>query len=169
MNERMTRLMIVMSTALVFGACAVPQSSDSGGGGGRHDQQGKPRYNDPVCNGASCKVDVRIDCNLFGGNCVAVVDPKVLLVIPDNPQSPPPKDIQWKLTGAWSNDYEFVDVEIIPGQPTAFKCDPPGPHKREAKCTDKFREDVRSIEYTVHVVKSSGGRELTVDPWIVNR
>jgi len=169
MNERMTRLMFVTSTALMFGACAMPQSSDSGGGGGRDNPQKKAHYNDPECKGVSCNIDVRIDCDWLGANCVAVVDPKIVLVFPDKAGSPKPKDIHWKLTGFWSKDYEFQDVELIPGKPTAFKCQEPGPHKKEAMCRDLFEPMTPLIEYTVHVVPSSGGTELTVDPWIVNR
>jgi hypothetical protein len=42
-------------------------------------------------------------------------------------------------------------------------------HKKVAMCKDLFRGSKTTFEYTVHVVKSSGGPELAVDPWIVNR
>lgn len=160
MNERMMRLLVVTTITLVFGGCAIPQSGEPGGGE-RHNR-GQHRENEQVCNGANCQIDVRIDCDASGA-CIAVVDPKVLLVM----SAGGPKIIHWKLTGS-STDYEFKDVEVIPGQ-SEFQCQAPGPHKKEAMCKDVFGGGTTSIEYTVHVVKSSGGPELAVDPWIVNR
>src|SRR5689334_20989892 len=102
MNERFTRFSMATAMTLLVGACAVPLGGDSGGSESHN--RGKARYNDQACTAKNCMIDVRIDCDQFGA-CVAVVDPKVLLVLSVDPKHPTPKDIHWKIKG--SNDYEF--------------------------------------------------------------
>ena len=159
MNKRITRILIVTCISAAVAGCAMPRSGEPRGGG--MENHGKPRQNDQVCNAAVCKIDVRIECDASG--CAAVVDPKVLLIL----SSSGPKIIQWKLTGQ-DHDYEFKDVEVIPGKP-AFQCQRPGQHQKQAMCKDIFGGGEPSTEYSVHVIKSSDGSELAVDPWIVNR
>lgn len=156
MDKRMPSALVVACVVAVLAACAVPR-----GGDGMHDR-GKPRYNDQVCNASAtnCEIDVRIEC---AAQCVGVVDPKVLLVM----RGSEPKIIRWKLTGM-HQDYEFKDVPIISGE-SAFECDRPGQHQKQAVCKDTFAGTKTDFEYEIHVVKSSGGPELTIDPWIVNR
>jgi hypothetical protein len=144
----------VACAVVVLAGCMTPT------GGMR--MQGQPRSNDQECpaNASSCRIDVRVDCNAQGV-CLGVVDPKVLLV-----RRGDPKIIRWKLTGM-DNGYEFKDQKVITNE-QAFDCDQPGQHKKEVTCKDTFQGTKTTFEYTLHIIKSSDGSELTIDPWVVN-
>jgi hypothetical protein len=152
MDKRMLWRSAVACAVVVLAGCMTPM-----GGGQR--TQGQPQ----VCpaNATSCQIDVRIDCTAQG--CSGVVDPKVLLV---NKGSGTPKIIHWKLTGS-DNGYEFKDQKIISNE-QAFDCDQPGQHKKEVTCKDTFQGTTTTFEYQIHVIRSSDGSEISVDPWIVN-
>ena len=153
MDKRMLRLSVAACAAVVLAGCATPMTGDQ-----------VPQGTSQVCseNASSCQIDVRIDCNAQGV-CSGVVDPKVLLV---QKGSGTPKVIHWKLTGSDSG-YEFKDQKVITGE-QAFDCDQPGLHKKEVTCKDLFQGTKTTFEYQIHVIKSSDGSEISVDPWIVN-
>jgi hypothetical protein len=153
MDKRMLWRSAIVCAIVVLAGCMTT-------GGMR--SQGHPRYNDQVCSAAACQIDVRIDCD--PQPCVGVVDPKVLVVIRGDGT---PKIIHWKLTGMGANTYEFKDQKVITGE-QAFDCDQPGQHKKEVTCKDTFQGTKTTFEYTLHIIKSSDGSELTIDPWVVN-
>ena len=151
-NKRMLQHCIV-ACVVVLAVCVTPM-------GGGQLAPGTSQVCPAEAN--SCQIDVRIDCNALAA-CTGVVDPKVLLV---NKGNGTPKVIHWKLTGS-DNGYEFKDQKVITGE-QAFDCDQPGPHKKEVTCKDLFQGTKTTFEYQIHVVKSSDGSEISVDPWIVN-
>jgi hypothetical protein len=166
MNKRMTRQAVVVCAGVAaLAGCMTPRDGEPGGGM-RSDRQ--PRYNDQECtpNGLECKIDVRIDCHSLP--CVGVVDPKVLLVIPETiSPGTHPRTIRWKLTGT-SHDYEFKDEKVITGE-SAFDCTSPGQHQKQVTCKDTFAGTKKTFEYTLQIINTSNGSVLTIDPWIVNR
>lgn len=125
------------------------------------DARGHARVNDQTCNANApvCNIDVRVDCS---SGCVAIVDPKVLLMFRQQGQM---KQIHWHLKGA--PGYVFANVEVTL-DPAEFDCLKPGEHQVLAICKDRFKNPNPDVyEYQLKVVKESDGSTLTIDPWIV--
>jgi hypothetical protein len=117
------------------------------------------RFNDQACTGAVCQIDVRVDCDT--SPCLAVVDPKVLLVF----RAIDPKAIHWNLKG--EPGYRFAN-EKVNLDPSEFTCNPPGADRKLLVCWDDFKHANPEVyEYQLKVVKESDGSTLTIDPWIV--
>jgi hypothetical protein len=168
MEKGMRWRWVVACGVVALAACATREGPGGGGsGGGEPDGEmktGHTRHNDPVCNASTCVIDVRIDCKLLL-TCVAVVDPKVLVVEKGDAT---PKKIIWKLKGMDSG-YTFKDEPIK--LPAPFQeCERPGEAGKQIMCKDNLAQSspLTVFEYALHVVNANGS-ELTIDPWIVNR
>ena len=115
----------------------------------------------PDCTGASCMIDVVVDCH--SSPCSAMAMPKRLYVATPNGV----KVILWKLHAP--DGYAFAEegVQFASGAP--FTCPHPGGGQREITCNDKH-EQPGEYGYTLAVVKTGDPTSrIPVDPWIVNR
>jgi hypothetical protein len=147
----------IVACLILVGCVAGPEPRDGKASGGH------ARFNDQHCpaDAAVCQIDVRVDCT--PSPCIAVVDPKVLLIFRD--QASRPKKINWHLKG--EPGYLFADEEVKLDS-SEFMCERPDASRKLLVCTDNFTHPQPNVyPYELKVVKESGGPALTVDPWIV--
>ena len=138
-----------IAACLVLVGCAAP--------GGPHERFVTGHR--PECPGATCKIDVIVECS---GTCSATADPKVVVVLN---QIAGTKLIQWNLTG--EDGFRFADGGVTFESGAPFDCDPP--QSDRVVCHDRHNGP-GAYSYTLDVVRIDNPTiRIPVDPWVVNK